>query len=107
MSDDAPVKIVGMNIIQTQRPWDDGSRLLALFDCETRGFRLMGCLLIKTARGGFVVQPPRGENQRIANTRSIWIIDSQLRHHMMDAARRAYVAFGGTDGEYPHGKTHA
>lgn len=99
---DALVKIIGMNI-NDGKPWENGDKLIAFFDCEVRGFRLNGCLLIKTVRGGFTAQVPRAENHR-GEVRAVKIIDTQLRHHMMDAARRAYVAFGGTEGQFPGGQ---
>lgn len=93
------VKIVGMTLC-TSRPWDNGDRLIATFDCEARGFLLRGCFLIKTPKNGFVAQAPRGVNERNPDTRAIRIVDSSLRHAIMDAARRSYVAFGGEGGEW-------
>ena len=45
------VKITGINLADTSKPWDNGDMLRAHFDCEVRGFKLNGCLLIYTARG--------------------------------------------------------
>ena len=104
MENAAPVKITGMNLVSDPKLWDNGDKLLAHFDCEARGFAMSGCLLIKTARRGFIAQLPRAENHR-GERRAVRITESQLQHQMMDAARRAYVAFGGKEGEWtPNGK---
>lgn len=49
------IKVVGMTLCAS-KPWDNGDRLIATFDCEARGFLLRGCFLIKTPRNGFVAQ---------------------------------------------------
>lgn len=94
-----PIKIMGMNIVRDRKPWDNGDRLIAHFDAEVHGFAIFGASLIKTSRHGFVARLPKIENRR-GNSRSVDIIDESLRHHLMDAARRAYVAFGGDGGEW-------
>ena len=98
MTNATNIKINGLNLIDG-KPWPNGDKLIALFDCEANGFQLRGCPLIRTARGVFTVQAPRGENQRSVNERAIRIIDPHLRDQLMNAALQAYGAFGGEVGQ--------
>jgi hypothetical protein len=87
--------IVGISLL-AKEPWKNGDRLLACFDCEVRGFRLNGCLLIRTARGALLAQAPRGDNGR-DGLRAIHIVDDALRSEMCAAAHGAYLALGGAE----------
>lgn len=96
------ILITGMNLAKDPQKWPNGDILMAHFDCEAQGFAFSGCMLIKTARLGFTIRLPKLEDHR-GVLRSVRITDASLRHQMMDAARRAYVAFGGKGGEWtPH-----
>lgn len=95
---DHSIKITGI-CLSSWEPWENGDRVLAHIDAEVNGFALAGALLVKTRRGGFVFHMPRTQNHRGA-IRSVNIIDSSLRHDVMDAARKAYIAFGGEGGEW-------
>lgn len=88
------VKIIGLNRVQQPKAWDDGSKMLAFYDCEVRGFRFHGCLLVKTARGGLTTQLPRGDDGR-SNGRANHIVEDQIRHQMCDSAKRMYESLGG------------
>jgi hypothetical protein len=92
------IKITGINI-QDKGPYPSGDRLLAFFDCEYAGLRFFGCNFIKTAKGGFLAQLPKageGKNRK----RVAHFADDSIRHALMDAARRAYIAFGGKNGDW-------
>lgn len=95
---ESDIRITGLTF--ADRTFDDGARLIALFDCDLGPIRLRGCSLLKTAKGGFTATPPRGENARDPGRRSVVITDESLRHTMMQAARKAYIAFGGEGGEW-------
>ena len=87
------IKIVGISLVDPAPRWDDGSRLRARFDCEVRGFRLVGALLIETPRGAWIAQPPKGENSR--GTRAIQIVDPGLREALVIEARAALARLTG------------
>jgi hypothetical protein len=89
------IKIVSLTLTES-KAWDNGDRLLAHFDCELRGFRLNGCILIRASRGGLLAQAPKGDSQRVG-VRAIQIIDHSLRASIADAAHRAYLALGGVE----------
>lgn len=88
------VRMIGLNRVLKPESWDDGCKMIAFYDCEVRGFRFHGCLLIKTARGGLTTQLPRGDTGR-GNGRANHIVDGQIRDQMCDAAKRLYVTLGG------------
>jgi hypothetical protein len=89
------IKIVGLTLAD-RKAWDNGDRPLAYFDCETGGFRLHGCTLIRTSRGFLLAQAPRGESQR-PGTRAIQIVDTDLRKGLADAAYSVFQSFGGAE----------
>jgi len=100
------VTIAGVNITKG-RPNKGGSRIIAFFDCEAEGFQLNGCALVRTAKNGLTVWPPKIEGPE-AVRRSIVIVDDMLRNAIMRAAREAYRAIGGTDAEWiPTGEAAA
>jgi len=78
----------------------DGRRVLAHFDCELLFGALLirGCSLVKTAKGGFTVWPPRAERNPVRS--SVTIKAEALNAAMMSAAREAYRAMGGTEAEW-------
>ena len=90
------VKIAGIDLPDTMKPWDNGDRFLAHFDCEVRGFRLNACLLIRTARDTLLAQPPKGDSKR-GEARAVQIIDKALRDEIAGAAHRAFLALGGEE----------
>ena len=89
------IKVTGLSLAN-QKPWDNGDRALAFFDCETRGIALCGCVLIRTSRGFLLAQGPRGDSQRVG-ARAIQIVDSALRKDLAAAAHRAFLALGGAE----------
>lgn len=95
---ESDIRITGLMF--ADRTFDDGSRLIALFDCDLGPIKLRGCSLVKTAKKGFVAQAPRGENARDPGKRAITIADDSLRNSMMQAARKMYIAMGGKNGEW-------
>lgn len=95
---ESDIRITGLTF--ADRAFDDGSKLIALFDCDLGPIRLRGCSLVKTAKGGFVAQAPRGENARDPGKRAITITDESLRNTMMQAARKTFIAMGGEGGEW-------
>lgn len=92
----AAVKIIGLTLADRSKPWDNGDQPLAHFDCEARGFRLNGCVLIRAARGALVAQPPKGDSGR-AGARAIFITDPELRESLAEHAYRVYQGFGGAE----------
>jgi hypothetical protein len=93
------VKITAIKIIDA-KPSSSGTRLIAQFDCEAAGFKLLGCSLIRTTKNGLVAVPPKILDERSAKLRAISFIDSSLRHAVMEASRQAYKALGGTQAEW-------
>lgn len=93
------IAITGMNIARNATAWPNGSKLIAHFDLEARGFAFNGCLLIKTTKLGFTIRLPKTEDHRGA-FRTVGVIDASLQHQIMDAARKAYIALGGKGGEW-------
>lgn len=99
------VMITGMNLCGA-KPFPDGSKVIAHFDCEVRGLSLTGCYLVKTPKNGFVAFPPRIETAR-GNSKAVRFIDNSLQHAVMNAARKSYIAFGGEGGEWTPRSDHA
>ena len=93
------VTVTGLNRVINQRANKGGSTVLASFDCEVNGFELIGCALVRTPKNGMVVWPPKLEAPG-ATRRIITITDNSLRHQMLEAARVAYRALGGTNAEW-------
>lgn len=93
------VTITGLTRISRPKPNKGGSTILAYFDCEVRGFELQGCALVRTPNNGLVAWPPKLEVQE-GPRRAILIRDDSTRHAMMNQAREAYRALGGTDAEW-------
>ena len=93
------VKITGLTQVEKPRPNKTGSSIIAFFDCEVSGFKLMGCALVRTRNNGMVAWPPRidgNDNWK----RCIIIRDDATRHAMMLAARETYRLMGGKDAEW-------
>jgi hypothetical protein len=92
------IEITGLTRISKGKPNGRGNTILAYFDVKANGIHIKGCALARTAAGGLVVWPP---NIEIAdNLRSVSIIDDSLRHGIMESARVAYRALGGTDADW-------
>ena len=92
------IEIVGLTRSSHPKPNQAGHVILAHFDCEIGGIALKGCALVRTRQGGLVAWPPNLETAD--KWRSVQIIDDPLRHQLMEAARVAYRALGGTDAEW-------
>jgi hypothetical protein len=92
------VNICGITLANG-KPNKAGHRIIAYFDCEYAGLRLNGCALLRTRSNGLTVYPPKMEGPE-AVRRSVTILDSALRHRMMEAARTAYRAIGGIEAEW-------
>lgn len=91
------VKIIGLTMVD-ERPNRAGSRIVAFFNCEVNGFRLLGCALAITEKHGLTVWPPKidGPNQY----RSLVQIENDLlRNAMIKAAKTAYLAIAGTSAD--------
>ncbi len=90
------MKITAISIVQNQRAWDNGDKLLAFFSMEYAGLQFRDCQLIRGARsGGILAQPPKGENR--LGERAVRVIDPSIRDAMAAAAHAAFVALGGTE----------
>jgi hypothetical protein len=90
-------KITGMSI--RDRENKAGHMELAFFDVDVLGIRLCGCLLKRTKSGGFVVSPPRINDDRVVYS-SVQIRDNALLHSITMAARDVYMLMGGAHGAY-------
>jgi len=89
------IKITSLSL--RDRPTQANTIDCAFFDVEIAGLiRLAGCLLKRTANGGFVASPPRLASDRAA----VDIMDNSVRHAVTAAARNAYIAMGGEHGDY-------
>lgn len=98
MNPNNTITITGLTRIPRPKPGKNGFIILAYFDCMANGFGLRGCALVRTPKMGLVAWPPKIET---ADTRrSLTIEDDSLRHAMMQHAREAYRALGGTDAEW-------
>jgi hypothetical protein len=73
----------------------EGHQMLARFDAVARGFRLNGCMLLRSAQdGAIMVRPSRGAIRR-GEPRPVIICDFELRRELAEAAHRAFVALSG------------
>lgn len=93
------VEITGLNKVPKQKPNKGGSTIVADFDCKVGGFLLIGCALVRTAKNGMTVWAPKLERPDNVR-RAVTIVDDHLRAAMLQAAREAYIALGGTDAEW-------
>lgn len=93
------VTILGLNRVSNPKPNRGGSTVLAYFDCEANGLSLQGCALVRTAKNGLTVWPPKLEGPESVR-RAVSFVDSSLRHALMMRAREAYRALGGVDAEW-------
>jgi len=99
MNPNNSVTITGLSRVTKPKPNRHGFIILAYFDCEANGFGLQGCCLVRTPKNGLVVWPPKLD-QPDSPRRALTITDDSLRHAMMQHAREAYRALGGTDAEW-------
>jgi hypothetical protein len=99
------ITIVGITMA-AGKPNRAGNRIIAFFDAELAGLRMNGCALVRTPRAGMTVTPPKMEGPEAAR-RSVIILDSALRHRLLEAAREAYRRLGGLEAEWEPGATRA
>jgi hypothetical protein len=96
-------RITGIVLVQGGRVSNGGNRFIANFDCNVRGILIKGCALVRTEKNGIAVWTPRmhsdKDDPRQAR-QSVTIIDDALRHTILDVARNAYRALGGTEAEW-------
>ena len=90
------VKITGLSLCRNPRATATGTKVLAYFDCEARGFVLAGCALAITEKAGLTVWPPR-LNGRDDPVRRVAIADDAIRNAMIAAAQASYALMGGTE----------
>lgn len=93
------VTVTGLQRRMNPKPNKGGSVILAYFDCAAGGFHLVGCALVRTSKGGITAWPPKLDQQMVP-PRDIKFADDALRHTVMEKAREAYRALGGTDAEW-------
>jgi hypothetical protein len=99
MNPNNTITITGLKRVTRPKPNRHGFIVLAWFDCEANGFGLQGCALVRTPKNGLVVWPPKLDEPDTPR-RVLTITDDSLRHAMMQHAREAYRALGGTDAEW-------
>ena len=94
------VKISSIRIVDSH-PSQSGLRLLAIFTCDVSCIRIKGCQLMRTEKNGLSIWLPtfRRELDGLV-TKSVTILDDSLHHAVLDAARSAYRAIGGTKAEW-------
>ncbi|HDZ73501.1 MAG TPA: hypothetical protein ENH55_12175 [Aurantimonas coralicida] len=90
------ISIIGLHRVPHPKPNKGGNTIVAHFDCEANGFRLLGCALVKTLKGGLSAWTPRVDGMTDAR-RAVVFADDSLQHEMKMLARDAYRALGGTD----------
>ncbi len=92
------MKITALSLADS-KPWPNGDRLLAFFDCEFGGLRFHDCLLIRVARDDqfLLAQLPKGESRN--GDRVVQFTEPALRKAMAEAAYAAFLALGGTESE--------
>jgi hypothetical protein len=75
---------------------------IAFFSCDLRGIRIKGCQLMRTEKDGLTVWLPTFQAEKGVGGphKSVTIIEDQLRHAVLTAARTAYRALGGTEAEW-------
>lgn len=89
------IAILALKRVLKAVPNKTGNRVIAYFDCATRGFILKGCALVQSPKLELFVWPPRMLDN--PSWRCIKIDDNALNQDMMTQARDAYRALGGTD----------
>lgn len=88
------IQITGLK--RTEKTWDNGDKLLAVFDCDLGGILIQDCSLVRALRGFLLAQPPKCDS-RYEKHRVVTITDPDLRVRMADAAYAVYQDFGGAD----------
>ena len=87
-------RVTGINLVRRDLA-RDGTRVLAFIDLNVNGVALRGCALVRTAKEGLALRPPRLDHKDARF--GVGFIDSALQHAALEAARAAYSAVGGTD----------
>ena len=98
------IQITSINLVGRRTSMRTGLRDIAQFNCDIgRLVRLKGCRLMRTDTNGLTVWLPTFHDEKGVVLKSVAIIDDSLRHRLMEAARNAYRALGGTEAEWvPH-----
>jgi hypothetical protein len=93
------ISITALSILREPTEANNGSTILAYFDCGLTGVHLIGCALARTKNRGLVAYGPvmSAKGQRRA---SVAFTDDSLRHAVMTAARDVYRAMGGKNAEW-------
>jgi len=97
----AELKITALEMIDG-RTNQAGLTPVAFFSIDLRGIRIKGCQLMRTEKDGLTVWLPtfHAEKGTGGPHKSVTIIEDQLRHAVLTAARSAYRALGGTEAEW-------
>ncbi|KIZ38575.1 MULTISPECIES: hypothetical protein [Rhodopseudomonas] len=90
------MKITALEIIADPKPWKTGDKLIAKFNVEFAGLRMIDCLLIRASRGFLLAQVPRGTG-RDEGKRLVEIVEPDVRVKMAEAAFAAFTILGGTE----------
>lgn len=89
-------KILITGLKRTEKTWDNGEKLLAVFDCDVGGILIQDCSLVRPSRGFLLAQPPKCDS-RYGRNRVVTITNKDLRVKMANAAYAVYADFGGRD----------
>lgn len=87
-------KIFITGLKRTEKKWNDGEKLLAIFDCDIGGILIQDCSLVRASRGFLLAQPPKYISQN-GKRRIVQIVDRDLRVEIAEAAHAVYQEFGG------------
>ena len=92
---DREITIKGITLAD-QKLGDTGRRIISFFDVEAFGIELRGCKLIRTDKDGLTVTAPNLDDERLSR-RGVAFKSDLTRSAILQAARQAYRALGGTD----------
>jgi hypothetical protein len=89
------VTVTGIRLVNT-KPYDDGSQLIAFFDCRARGMALSECTLVRRSNGKMRAFPPKVDTRR-DGSRHVRFLDESLAVAVTTAAHEKFIAIGGVE----------
>jgi hypothetical protein len=101
MTKEHSVAVTGLSQVRNLKQGNNGYTPIAYFDATVNGIDLIGCVLVRTARRGIAVWPPKIPSDEIR--RGVGFADNSLRAAIQKAARDVYRSMGGQHAEWePH-----
>lgn len=98
MTKEHSVTITGLSQVRTIKQGHNGYTPIAYFDCTVNGIDLIGCVLVRTARRGIAIWPPKIPSSEDIR-RGVGFADNSLRSAIQKAARDVYRGMGGQHAE--------